>query len=147
VKGIVIVCRDITARKQAETDLQKAYNDAKRRARANMGKLERTKAYLEAEIRQRQQAEIAVRDREAELRKLRQMKQRLEAGWPHAVNLAHELRDIISVVRLRLETVLAHPEQADWEELERSLLEEIRRAHQILDESLKQDARDWYTRP
>ena len=114
VRGIVIVCRDITTRKQAEIDLRQAYNDAKRRARRIReswnGQRRTCGDRYDIANRPRLRYEIA----KLELLELRRMKQELEAQEPQASNLALELRGVISVIRLRLEPVLAHPEHLDW---------------------------------
>lgn len=134
VEGIVIVCRDVTERKQSETDLRQAYKEAKRTTRTQLGKLQRADKYVQAEVRQRQRAEVALRECEAQLRALNCQREQLEAQLPRISGSASELRSAISVVRIQLEAALAHPEQVDWRKLGPTLLAETRRVNQLLEE-------------
>lgn len=136
VEGIVIVCRDVTERKQAEADVRQAYNDAKRQVRAQVGKLQRADSYIQAEVRQRQRAEVALQECEAKLHTLNRYREKLETQLPRISGSTSALRSAVSVIRVRLEAALAHPEHVDWNKLGPALLEETRRVNQLIHEFL-----------
>jgi PAS domain S-box-containing protein len=104
VEGIVIVCRDVTARQQTYNELQQAYVNVKRKERAQAGKLMRTLLALQTEVRARQQAEIAFHDLEGEVQRLSRFKQVWDAQRQQIRGVAHELRNATASVRLQGET-------------------------------------------
>jgi PAS domain S-box-containing protein len=66
--AILVVTRDITARKQAERALQRVNEELEGRVEARTAELQAANAQLQREIAERQQAEAALRDTETKYR-------------------------------------------------------------------------------
>jgi PAS domain S-box-containing protein len=68
VRGFVVNCRDITARKQAEEALKKSHQELEQRVQQRSGELIRTNQQLKREIDERKQAVIALQSSEKRMK-------------------------------------------------------------------------------
>lgn len=89
LSGFVRVTRDITERKLAEEELQKAHDELEKRVAQRTAQLTRTNELLKQEIAEHERTEAALRQSKA---RLKQQAQQLEAEKQHATSLLGKLQ-------------------------------------------------------
>lgn len=92
VIGVILVFRDVTERERAAEQLQRAHDELEKRVAERTADLEAVNCQLKKEIEQRRLAEERLREKNIELEKANQAKDKFLA------NMSHELRTPLNAI-------------------------------------------------
>jgi PAS domain S-box-containing protein len=139
------IIRDITERKQAEKELQKARNGLERRVEERTSELSESNRLLRQEIAERERAEEALKESEKAVRYL--ASRLLETQESERKRVARDIHDTLgsslAAVKFRLERFLSEPEMSpsieDAVTMIQRTMEEARRIQLALHPSMLDD--------
>jgi PAS domain S-box-containing protein len=92
VIGVILVFRDVTERERAAEQLQRAHDELEKRVAERTADLEAVNCRLKKEIKQRRLAEERLREKNIELKRANQAKDKFLA------NMSHELRTPLNAI-------------------------------------------------